>query len=482
MPFDPVGQIVQIPLGPQSDPGKSPNAGTALLENCYVEALEGGKVQFTILPDPGLRLFSAIGGTGTIRGPFALGNLLYTVSGEALYRVTSVGAKTNLGVIIGQKPVIFAANRKVPDPQIVIVADTKNYMLTGGVLTEITDPDLPAGVHSATFLQGRIIFGLNDGRFFSSAINDAGDIDPIVFGEAELSPDNGVRVFTNGTEFWYFGAASLEIFRPTGNSTSPFEPLQGAGSGKGSGCLAKHSVVMCDNTPFWVSDTGLVVRANSYTPQRISNHAVERDIQAAADAGLADEITAFEWTREGHWFYQLNLPNATWVYDAATKLWHKKTSYLLPRSRMKFLASAFDKLIVGDADGTNLYEMSATAYDENGEHLISAVQSSILSGFPAGGFVHEVFVDCEMGLGDGGSDPHSAEPQLIMQYTKDGGHTWQGNRMRPLGEQGHYQGRVKFTRLGSFGPQGIAFRFSCSAPIKRAVLQAYARVEPKAAI
>jgi hypothetical protein len=482
MPFDPVGQIVQIPLGPQSDPGKSPNAGTALLENCYVEALEGGKVQFTILPDPGLRLFSAIGGTGTIRGIFALGNLLYTVSGEALYRVTSVGAATNLGTIVGQKPVIIVANRKVPDPQITIIADTKRYTLTGSTLTELPVGDLPAGVHSATFLQGRTIYGLNDGRFYPSAVNDSTDIDPLVFGEAEVSADNGVRVFTNSEELWYFGSESMQPFRGTGNSDSPFEPLQGAASGKGSGLLSKHAVCMFDNAPTWVTEICQVVRAAGYSAQRISNHAVERDIQATKDAGLADEITAFEWTREGHWFFVLCLPGATWVYDGATKLWHKKTSYLLPRSRMKFLANAFDKLIVGDADGTNLYEMSATAYDENGEHLISAVQSSILSGFPAGGTVHEVYVDCEMGLGDGGADPHSAEPQLIMQYTKDGGHTWQGNRMRPLGEQGHYQGRVKYTRLGSFGPQGIAFRFSCSAPIKRAVLQAYARVEPNAAI
>ena len=481
MPYDAAGQVVQIPLGPQSDPGKSPNAGTALLENCYVEALEGGKVRYALYSGMGLRLFCAIGGLGSIRGVFALGNLLYAVSGEVLYRITSVGGKTALGNVIGARPVIFTVNRKTPDPQITITADQHVYTLTGTTLAEMTDPDLPAGVHSATFLQGRTIYGINDGRFFSSAVNDSTDIDALVFGEAEMSADNGVRVFTNGEEFWYFGSESLQPFRGTGSDASPFEPLQGAASGKGSGLLSKHAVCLFDNAPTWVTDTCLVVRASGYTPQRISNSAVERDIQATKDAGQAEDITAFEFTREGHWFYVLCLPTATWIYDASTRLWAKRTSYLNTRSRMKFLAQAFDKLIVGDADGTNLYELTADVHDENGEHLITAVQSSILAGFPAGGFVHEVYVDCEMGLGDGGSDPHSADPQLILQYTKDGGHTWQGNRMRPLGEQGHYQGRVKYTRLGAFGPQGIAFRFSCSAPIRRAVLQAYARIEPKVA-
>lgn len=480
MPFDPIGEAVPIPLGPESDPGKSPNAGTALLENCYAEALTGGKVPFALYPDPGLKLFTDIGGVGVNRGMFALGNLLYTVSGEKLYRLTSVGNKTELGTILGQFPVIFSSNRKVPDPQIVIIADTKRYILTGATLTEISDPDLPAGVHSATYLQGRTIFGINDGRFYSSAISDSGDISSTVFGEAELSPDNGVRVFTNGEEFWYYGAESLEIFRGTGKAQSPFEPLQGSGSGKGSGCLSKYSVVICDNAPIWVNDICQVVRANGYSPQRISNNAVERDIQAAKDAGVADQITAFEWTREGHWFYQLCLPGATWVYDAAMRLWHKKKGYLRSKARYKFLASAFDKLLVAEDGGTKIFEMTAGAYDEAGEPLIAAVQSGILAGFPAGGTVHEVYVDCEVGLGDG-TDPHSADPQLMMRHTKDGGHTWSSPRMRPLGAKGHYRGRVKYTRLGDFGPQGIAFRFSCSAQIKRAVLQAHAVISPVAA-
>lgn len=481
MPFDSTGQIVPVKLGPHSDPGKSSNAGTALLENCYVEALQGGKVPYAIYSDLGLKLFADIGGLGANRGLFALGNLLYTVSGEKLYRLTSVGAKTEIGTVVGQFPVIFTPNRKVPDPQIVIIADTKRYILVGGVLSEISDPDLPAGVHSTTYLQGRTIFGINDGRFFSSEISDAGDIDALVFGEAELSPDNGVRVFTNGEEFWYWGSESLEIFRGTGNANSPFEPLQGSGSGKGAGAISKYPIVVFDNAPIWVTDTCVVARANGYSPQRVSNHAVERDIQAAKDAGTADQITGFEWARGGHWFYQLCLPNATWVLDASTKLWHKKTSYLRNRSKFKFFAEAFGKMLVAEDGGTKIFEMTAEAHDEAGEHLITAVQSEILSGFPAGGTVNAVWVDCEMGVGDG-TDPHSADPHLMMQYTRDGGHTWSSPRMRSLGAKGHYRGRVKYTRLGDFGTQGIAFRFSCSAPIKRAVLQAFADITPRAAI
>lgn len=476
-----MGEIVDIPLGPQSDPGRSSGAGTSLLINCFAEQLTGGKVPYAIYSDMGLRNFVDIGGLGALRGLFALGNLLYAVSGEKLYRLTSVGAKTELGTIVGQFPVIWSVNRKVPDPQITIISDTKRYTLTGSTLAEMADPDLPAGVHSATFLQGRTIYGLNDGRFYPSAVNDSTNIDAGIFGEAEFSADNGVRVFTNGEELWYFGSQSLQPFRPTGRASSPFDPLQGSASGKGAGALSKYPVVMFDNTPHWVTDTCVVARADGYAARRVSNHAVEIDIQAAKDAGVADQIMGFEWSREGHWFYQLCLPNATWVLDAATQLWHKKQSYLRNRSKYKFLVEAFDKILVGEDGGTKIYEMTAEARDEAGEPLITAVQSGIVAGFPNGGIIDAIWIDCDMGVGLG-TDPHSADPQLILEITKDGGREWTSPRMRPLGATGHYRGRVRFNRLGEFGTQGFACRFSCSAPVNRAIFQAKALVRPRTAI
>lgn len=474
--------VSRIPLGPSSDLGKSPNAGTSLLINCYVEQIPGdaGKVAFAMYTDPGLIDFCAIGGSGSVRNLFALGNLLYVVSGEKLYRLNSVGSKTELGTIIGQAPVIFTSNRKQPDNQITIVADQNVYTLTGSVLTEGI-VDLPAGCHSATFLQGRTIYGLNDGRFYPSDVNDSTVIDPLRFAEAELDSDNGVRVFAIGDEFLYFGTRSLEIFRPTGDNDNPFAPLQGAGQGKGAGLSAKHSVATCDATVFYVNDIGQVVRLAGYTPQRISNHSVERDIQAAIDNGTIDETTAFSWAREGHWFYHLNLPARTWVYDAATREWHKKESYLETRSRIRYCAEAFNKVLVGDADGSNVFEMTASAHDEAGEYLITSIQSPVMTAFPQGGITHSFWVDCEMGVGTG-TDPHSADPQLMMQYSTDGGHEWSAPRMQPLGATGHYRGRIRYNRLGRFGTQGIAFRVSCSAPVSRAVLQASADIEPLQAV
>lgn len=472
----------RIPLGPSSEPGKSSNAGTSLLINCYVEAIQGngGKTDYAIYSDPGLVLFSAIGGIGNIRGIFALGNLLYVVSGEKLYRVNSVGTATELGTVLGQSPVIFTSNRKQPENQITIVADQNVYTLTGSTLTEgITN--LPAGCHSATFLQGRTIYGLNDGRYFPSDVNDSITIDPLRFAEAELDSDNGARVFANGDEFLYFGTRSLEIFRPTGDSDNPFAPLQGAGQGKGAGTISKTSVVVCDNTIFYANDIGQVVRLSGYQPQRISNHAVERDIQTAIDGGTTDLITAFAWSREGHWFYHLNLDEASWVYDAATKLWHKKESYLEDRSRIRYCAEAFNKIIVGDADGSSIFQMTPSAKDEAGEHLVTTVQSPMLHDYPNGGIINSFWVDCEMGVGTG-TDPHSADPQLMAQITRDGGKTWTAPRMRPLGATGQYRGRIRYNKLGRFGTQGVAFRVSCSAPVNRAIFQAYADIEPLQAV
>ncbi|MDP5211402.1 hypothetical protein, partial [Microbulbifer sp. 2205BS26-8] len=123
------------------------------------------------------------------------------------------------------------------------------------------------------------------------------------------------------------------------------------------------SVAKLDETVVWLDNEGSVRMLQGTTPMRISTHAIEY----AISRGRWRDASAWSYTHEGHQFYVLTiparekLPNAkgagTYVYDAATQLWHQRKSYGRDYWRGGFYAKAFGMHIVGDIDSGRFYEM-----------------------------------------------------------------------------------------------------------------------------
>ena len=466
---------IPVPLGPRSDKAKQRQGGGATLVNCYVETTEDGKTSYSINTDPGLLLFSTALSGGPGRGMVVLGNSLYAVVGETLKKISSNGTPTTIGTVLGQKPVIISVNRKSPNAQITITADTKDYYVENDVLAEVTDVDLPAGVHSNAYLNGRTIYGINDGRAFASASNQTESISALAFSEAERDSDNGTRVFAFGEEWWYFGERSLEIFRDDPSDADfPFSPLQGAGRGKGSGCIAKSSVAICAGLPCWVSDERRVVRG--YDAERISTHDVERDIEASATAGQLDNITGYALEIEGHQFYILR--SLTWchVWDALTGLWHRKTDYLGTTWRGGFYVYAFNKHLILDATDGLIYEYTFDAADDNGDPLIPMIVTSPLNAFPDGYICDAFHLDVQRGVGRAGQAAHIEDPQVLLRVSRDGGMTYGNEMSRSAGEQGKWKKQIRYNRLGATNGAGMVFEIRMPEPVDRAVFQAAADV------
>ncbi len=476
-----MGEIIPIPLGPQSDPAKEMAAGDCALVNCYVERSQSGKNDFAVYVDPGLTTFSTVGTTTNIRGLFALGNKLYVVADENLYSVDASGGETFLGIIFGTAPVIMERNRKLT-PQIVIAADANVYILEGSTLTEMTDVHLPTGVHSVAFMDGFIIYGIRDGRFYLSSFDEAADVDAADFGTADGAPDQSVRVYVHGRELWIFGTETTEIWSNTGNLVFPFERLGGAFMTVG--CASKYTPASFDNTMVWVTNKGIVVRAETYQGRRISNHAVERDIQRTLDANRAEEIGAFVYAEEGHEFYQVSGPDWTWTYDASTELWHPKNSYGMLRSRQHQYARCYNKHLVGDiADGV-IYQVDSEAFDEAGEPLITEIRPTVMHSDAGRICWNALFLDMRMGTGDLGTgvlatdtlDPEY-EPKVMLSWSDDGGQNYGSEVEGSLGQHGQYKRRIRFNRLGTSDVQGRTYKIKMSAGVKRVTMAAYADID-----
>lgn len=458
-----------LPVG--STPSRNGHEGYARLVNCYAEQLgEQAKAPFAIYPCDGFTLFSTLTGGDAVRGLFVVDATLLAVSGRQLFRVDLGGTATAVGGIPSDGPVYMARNRVTPQPEVAMVCDGLAYIYQGGSLTAISDSDLPNPIDVA-FLDGYFLYTVADGRIFSSELDDGSNINALDFTTAEAKPDNNRRGIVRGREYWVFGSESIEIYQNTGETNFPLSRLTFVDTG----CLSAPSVVNFADSIAWVADDGTVRLAEGYTPKKISNHAVERDIASLA---YGAEIKAFARSERGHEFLTLSTDSWTWEFDLATGAWIERTSQGESRWRAEWYANFQGKHIVGDFEAGKLYQLSDTAYAEASDDLIMEIYCPIAHAMPQRLGFNAVWLDVIPGVGLNSSDSDVSNPRIMMSYSDNGGKTFGNERTASVGTIGQFRKRVKFTRLGQCKQGGRIFKFSMSAAVIRGVISAAVDLTP----
>jgi hypothetical protein len=271
---------------------------------------------------------------------------------------------------------------------------------------------------------------------------------------------------------WLFGQNSTEIWTNTGNLDFPF--ARAGNTFIEQGCAAAGTVAKADNTVFWLGadqrGSGVVWRANGYTPQRISNHAMEREIEGYST--IADAY-AFTYEQEGHIFYVLTFPTAskTWVYDAAVQAWHERawrnpSTGALIRWRATCHAYNGGLHLVGDFETGNVYSLDLNTYTDNGDPILRLRSTVTTENMQNRVFYQQLQVDLETGVGL--ATGQGVAPLLMMRYSNDGGHVWSNEKVATIGKVGEYSARAQYQRLGA--GRNRVWEISMSDPVKFAVL------------
>ena len=68
-------------------------------------------------------------------------------------------------------------------------------------------------------------------------------------------------------------------------------------------------------------------------------------------------------------------------------------------------------------------------------------------------------VTCETGVGNGAV----TDPQMMLRYSDDGGHTWSNEMWRSLGRVGEYRTRAVWRKLGQFRQRQMNLRITDAA-------------------
>lgn len=437
--------------------------------NLYPEMTESGRGKeqevAALVSTPGLLELVDLG-DGAIRGEWAASNgEFFVVRANKLYRVSSSFVETELGTLNSSTGPVSMADNGL---HVVVVDGEDGYVWTIGSssFAEITDPDFP-GAAQVTYQDGYFVFVKpNSGQFFISGLNDT-TFDALDIATSEGSPDDIVATLSNQRDLWMFNEKTIEIFFNSGNADFPFERIQGAYIEKG--CAAAYSVAKIDNTVFWLGrdevGTGVVYSAKGYQPQKISTHAVDQAIQGYSDIS---DARAYAYQQDGHSFYVLNFPsaNTTWVYDAATGLWHERVftnQGVFERHRADCHAFAHGKHVVGDYENGKLYELSLSTYTDNGSAITrQRIAPHVTKGL--GRIFHNgLQLDMETGVGLDGTG-QGTDPKVMMQFSDDSGHSWSNEKWASIGRIGQRKARAIWRRLGV--SRDRVYKITITDPVK----------------
>jgi hypothetical protein len=477
---------MKTPILGSSYVARSVNAADNRMVNLFPEIIpEGGKEAAFLSRCPGLEFLQTVG-TGPIRGLWAHqtnGTDFYVVSGVQVFKLSSLTATpTLLGTVSGTGPVSIADN----GTQIFFACNGPSYIYNEvtNVFQQITDPDFP-GALTVGYLDGYFVFTEpNSQRVWVTSIFEGTQIDALDFASAEGSPDGLVGLIVDHREAWLFGTDSVEVWYDAGLADFPLTRIQGAFNE--IGCVATFSIAKLDNGLFWLGTDargqGIVYRANGYTGTRVSTHAVEYAI--AQYGNLADAI-AYTYQQEGHAFYVLTFPtgNATWVYDVATGAWHERAGWdngAFMRHRSNCQCNFGGNIVVGDYENGNIYRFNLDVFADNG-----GIQKWLRSwrALPTGQndlkrtAHHSLQLDCQSGVGL--NSGQGSDPQVVLRWSDDGGHTWSNEHWASLGKIGQYFHRVFWRRLGmTMKLRDRVYEVSGTDPVKIAIVGAELILSP----
>lgn len=425
--------------------------------NCFVQKLDGDNLM--LASAPGRVQIADLG--GDIRGSHNAEGRWFVAAGTSLYEVATDGTATLRGSLPGSGFVGMAHN----GTQLAIVTGDHLYILTLGsnVMTQV----LAAGwrgsddVHE---IDGYFIFVDPDTeQFYLSAIDDGTTLDALDFSSADSAPDNVLTHRVLHRQLWLMGSRTSEIWVDSGDEAFPF--VRYNSYTVEVGVAGKRAAVNAADTLFFIGQTsrgtGLVYMVVGNQPQRVSTLAVEEALAGSTDLSQA---TMWAYQVQGHEFIGINAPglSSTWVFDAATRVWHERAEWLggWVQDRVKLHTFVGGEQFCGDSDG-KLYRLDDAEDTLAGLPLVRERTWPHLIAQSLEPVAYRC-LELACATGHGGN--------MTLEVSNDGGSVWGAPLLRSLGAVGQRMQRVSWYRLGS--ARNRVFRLRCSDAVPFAIHQA----------
>jgi hypothetical protein len=237
---------------------------------------------------------------------------------------------------------------------------------------QINDPTgLFVGSVNVEFLDSYFLFSVPNTAQFYCSLSNSLTFDPLYIVSKNGSPDFVAFLAVCQRYIWVLGTKTTELWYDAGATLFPFGEVQGTFFQHG--CAAPASVAVSDTHVWWLGQDaqgqGVVYNGSNAQVTRISTHAIEQVISGFIQISDAIGMT---YQQQGHTFYLLTFPAAdrTFVWDDSEQLWHERcwmdANGFEHRHRANCMANAYGKVVCGDWENGNLYELDLNNYTDNG--------------------------------------------------------------------------------------------------------------------
>ena len=430
---------------------------------------------------PGLTKLLTVG-----NGPIRLlhndpNNTVFCVSGSTVYKLTFSGSSwssSSLGTIATSNGTVMAESNLLANGDTVTVfVDATNSYVYSNIASVETFQSFASGGYSqvdgathVVYIDGYFIYNKPSTFQFYTSTWPNFAVSPLNFASAEAEPDKIVGMIANHRQLYLMKEKTTEVWIDTGNADFPFERVQSGFIEKG--CVSGYSIAKVDGIVFWLGrdklGQGIVYAAEGLNVQRISTHAIENAIAGYSTSSVAN-ANAWVYHSGGHSFYVLNFSAATWVYDLTTKLWHERAYNnvgTLERHRGGYHAfiPQYNVHLVGDYSTGAVYQLKDNVYVDDTTPIVRLRSSPhVVDEDLKRVFCSQFKLDLEVGVGlDAGVQ--GSDPQLMLDWSDDGGHTWSNEHWASAGAIGKFKTRAIWRRLGRFRDRVFRVRLSDPVP------------------
>lgn len=451
----------------------------------------GQRGAVALYPTPGLTYKYQLT-TGSVRGMRALsgGKYLMAISGNDVYVIDTNGNQTEVGHLSASSnqysPVSISDNITNTYGLIAYIVDGSNryyWVASTGVFAQLPSTDGPwQGASVCDVVDNYNIYNQPGTQNWAATDLSSQFSTNAYYGTKNGSPDNIVSLVVDRRNVYLLGENTTEVWIDVGNVISgiisfPFSRIPG--TSMQHGCAAQYSIARFSEQFMFVSkDTrgqGIIGAIQGYQFVRLSTHAVEQSLVGQ----VINDAIAYTYQIEGHEMYVVTFPTAdiTWVYDLATKMWHKWLSVdsqnVFHRHRSNCGAFFNNQYLVGDYQNGIVYALDNAVYTENGAtirrlrrapHLVSDLQREYFSElqiqFQPGTGLNEIVVNAALtsvaGIAVSGNAVAGtpivanagSDPQAMLRWSNDGGSTWSNEHWVSIGRLGKYRNRAIWRRLG----------------------------------
>lgn len=314
--------------------------------------IDSGIAKGYLRPAPGVIQLGT--GPGADRGGKLWNGTCYRVMGSELVSVAADGSTINLGNITGSD----TAQMDFSFDRLAINADQKLWYLFGGVLSQVTDPDLGI-VIDMLWVDG--YFMTTDGQYLVvTELLDPTQVDPAKYGSSEESPDPITGLMKVHGEVYALNRTTIENFQNIGGTGFPYQRNPGALIEKG--CVGPRAKAYIAQTFAFVgggvNERVGVYLAGSGTAIKISTTAIDDMLAELTEAELY-QLVAESRVDSDEQRLIVHLPSQSVCYyvnaskSAQEPVWTILASGIqfdeayLPRNAVL----AYNKWIVGDKNG-----------------------------------------------------------------------------------------------------------------------------------